>query len=306
MRAVWLDRESIDQGDLDISQLEQAFDSLIDYGNTTPEKTLERIQGVDTIITNKVALSATILEKASSLRQILVTATGLDHIDTDWCKKNNIKVIHATNYGSETVAQHTMMLVLMLARNQKHYLAEVSQGAWSRHEQFSIFDKPIINLAQQTLAVVGFGPIGQEVTRLAKCFGMKVMVSERPGNRLCRDGRVLFETCLQQADFISLHCPLTSETNKMINAKTLSMMKSTACLINTARGGLVDEDALKMALENKIIRGAALDVLSQEPPSAGHPLLALSHDALIITPHQAWASLDARQNIIDQLVARLK
>lgn len=302
MHAVWLDEGSINQGDLDVSALESAFSTFERYPHTSQEEVPARIKNAQLIICNKVILSEASLQSAKKLKVILVTATGVDHIDLKGCQKNAIAVFHAKDYGIDTVAQHTLMLLLMLARQQKHYQREMSRGAWSRQPQFALFDQPILDVSGQTLGVVGFGKIGQKVASLAKAFGMTVLVAERKGASTKRSDRVLFADCLAQSDFVTLHCPLTEETHQMMNHNAWKLMKPSSFFINTARGALVDEESLKLALEQNLISGAALDALSIEPPLPTHPLVALNHPRLILTPHQAWASQGARQCIIDQTV----
>ncbi|MBV9211011.1 MAG: glycerate dehydrogenase, partial [Acidobacteria bacterium] len=210
------------------------------------------------------------------------------------------------NYATHAVPEHALMLMLALSRNLISYRGEVLSGAWQGSRQFCVFGEPIRDLHGRRLGIIGHGALGRAVEKLAQAFGMRVSISERKGAAEVRDGRVSFEEILRESDIISLHCPLTLETRNLIGAAELEMMRADALLINTARGGLVDEAALAKALVEQRIGGAGFDVLSEEPPRAGNPLLDLRLPNFILTPHIAWASREAMQALADQLIDNLE
>lgn len=301
MKAVFLDYASLDQKDLDFGELQQTFDELTLYPTTSVEQLSSRIQQVDVIITNKVVLDAETLKKCNQLKLILISATGTNNVDLEQAKRQNIVVCNCQAYGTSAVAQHTLMLMLNLSTSFLKYQNAVQQGVWNQSSQFCLLDFPIVELAGKTLGIVGYGELGQAVAKLAQAFGMQVLVANLP-NRPQHAAGVNFTELVKQVDFLSLHCPLTDETRNLVDAKILNCMKSSAFLINCARGGIVNEKDLKMALLQGKIAGAAMDVLSVEPPKQGNILLDPNIPNLIITPHNAWGSVDARQRIVTQLV----
>jgi len=241
-------------------------------------------------------------EACPELKTIAVVATGLNNIDLGAAKAHDIKVMNVTNYGRSTVAQHTMALILALATWLLDYNRDARNGQWAKSDMFCLMDYPIMELEGKTLGIVGYGDLGQGVAERAKAFGMNIVLGCRPGQEPGEvDGypRVPLDDLLMQADVLSLHCLLTEETHNMIGARELGLMKSSALLINTSRGGLVDESALADALRNGDIAGAGFDVLTEEPPRNGNPLLADDIPNLILTPHSAWASREARQRIVE-------
>ncbi|MCC2616277.1 D-2-hydroxyacid dehydrogenase [Aestuariibacter halophilus] len=270
----------------------QCFDA------TAPEQVMSRIDGAQVVLSNKVVLDAATIEAASQLEYIGVLATGTNNVDVDAALNGGITVRNVEGYGTASVAQHTLMLMLNLMRRYRHYQRAVDTGQWSRAEQFCLMDEPLRDLNDKHLVIVGYGELGQEVARLARAFDMKVSIAARPGQPVS-DGREALDTLLPEADIVSLHCLLSEQTRQLINAQRLQRMKPSAVLINTARGGLIDELALADALASGTIGGAGLDVLSQEPPAADHPLLRYRGDNLLITPHNAWASQAARQRLLD-------
>ncbi|WP_298142562.1 2-hydroxyacid dehydrogenase [uncultured Acinetobacter sp.] len=304
MQAVFLDYQSLDQNDLDFSGLSQVFSHLALFASTTPEDVLSRIQNVDVVMTNKVKLDAAVLKQCPQLKLILISATGTNNVDLAQARAQGIVVCNCQGYGTAAVAQHTLMLMLNLATSFLKYDRAVRDGKWQQAQQFCLLDFPICELSGKTLGIVGFGELGQAVAKLAEAFGMKILVAQLP-NRPEVQGRVALNELLAQVDFLSLHCPLTDETRDLIAEAELSKMKPSAFLINCARGGIVNEAALKAALINKSIAGAATDVLSVEPPVAGNLLLDNSIPNLIITPHSAWGSVDARQRIVTQMIENL-
>ncbi|MDR9414282.1 MAG: 2-hydroxyacid dehydrogenase [Spiribacter sp.] len=303
--AVLLDRETLDLGDLDLSALESATGGLTSYERTEPSQVADRIHDASIVIVNKVVLDAEILARCPSLRLICVIATGVNNIDTAAARAQGITVVNCQAYGTDSVAQHTLTLMLALATQLIPYRDAVRAGRWEQAPNFCFLDYPIIELAGRRLLVVGHGELGSAVARLAEAFGMEVLIAERPGSTEARPGRVLFEEALPTADFVTLHCPLTDQTRNLINAETLRAMKTTAFVINTARGGIVNEADLAEALRLGEIAGAGMDVLTQEPPRDGNPLLAADIPNLIVTPHSAWGSRTARQRIVDQTVENI-
>lgn len=300
MRACFLDAGSV--GDrLDWSRLEDAADEWHWYHATTPNKLQERIADVDVIVTNKVVIDRQAIEAATDLKLICLTATGTNNIDVDAAAERGIPVINVTGYATAAVSQHVLALMLAFATRWHDYDAAVAQGAWQRAEFFAMHDYPIEELDGATLGVVGYGELGAAVARLAEAFGMRVLIAERPGADHVREHRVPFEEVLAASDYLTLHCPLTECTRGLIDAAALARMKNSAVIINTARGGVIDSRALIDALDNGVIAGAAVDVLDNEPPRDGHPLIEHKPANLIITPHTAWASRAARQRAIDRV-----
>ncbi|WP_180177755.1 2-hydroxyacid dehydrogenase [Acinetobacter sp. YH01005] len=305
MKAVFLDYQSLDKQDLDFSGLDAQFDELTLYPATTASEVAQRIQGADVIISNKVHINAEHMQLNPQLKLILISATGTNNVELVHAQQQGIVVCNCQAYGTAAVAQHTLMLMLNLATSFRQYDRAVQQGNWQKADQFCLLDFPIIELAGKTLGIVGYGELGQAVAHLAKAFGMKIMIGALP-NRPMAAERVVFSEMLAQVDFLSLHCPLTDETRDLLNHESLAQMKASAFVINCARGGVVNESALAEALKSGKIAGAATDVLTVEPPKQGNVLLDPSIPNLIITPHSAWGSVDARQRIVQQLVENVE
>ena len=301
-QAVFLDFASTSRNDLDLSKLKAACPSLILHAHTTLEQRIEHVGKANIIISNKVVLDKPLFDALHpQIKLICVAATGTNNIDLAAAKTYGIPVTNIRNYASRSVAEHTVGLIFSLARQIPAYQQAVRRGDWTKSQQFCLLDYPITELAGKTLGLIGYGALGKATAQLAEAVGLKVLVAERPDLSLVRSGRVKFDALLAQADIVSLHCPLTPETHHFINAKRLKQMKSSAWLINTARGALVEPHDLIQALREQWIAGAALDVLSTEPPALHEPLLQAKLANLIITPHVAWASQAARQTLIDQL-----
>lgn len=299
-RAVFLDHASLDLGDLDLAPLQQVFDTLHLHAQTPPELIIERLQGALVVISNKVQLDATTLAACPDLKLILIAATGSNNVDLAAARAQGIAVSNCQGYGTPAVAQHTLMLLLALATRLPDYQQAVTAGRWQHASQFCLLDYPIMELHGKTLGLLGHGELGSAVGRLAEAFGMRVLLGQLPG-RPARSDRLPLDELLPQVDALSLHCPLNEHTRDLIGADQLQAMKPNALLINTARGGLVNEQALADALRSGHLGGAACDVLSSEPPQADNPLLASNIPRLIITPHCAWGSREARQRIVGQL-----
>lgn len=284
-----------------------------EYPLTAPEQVVERLKDATIAITNKVALRGEQLAHLPKLQMIAEAATGTDNLDLDGCHAHGIVVSNIRGYAAHTVPEHALMLMLALRRQLLAYRADLAAGKWQQARQFCFFDHPIRDLHGSTLGLIGRGSIGQGVARLGEAFGMRVLWGEHKGVGVdaaqVRPGYVPFSTLLAEADVLSLHCPLTAATRGMIGADELHAMKPDAILINTARGGLVDETALAQALQQGEIAGAGFDVLSSEPPSADHPLLApelLTLPNFILMPHVGWASDAAMQALADQLIDNIE
>lgn len=299
-RAVFLDHASLDLDDLDMAPLRQVFSDLHLHAQTPPELIIERLQGAQVVISNKVLLDASTLAACPDLKLILIAATGSNNVDLAAARVQGIAVSNCQGYGTPAVAQHTLMLLLALATRLPDYQQAVTAGRWQHASQFCLLDYPIMELHGKTLGLLGHGELGSAVGRLAEAFGMRVLLGQLPG-RPARSDRLTLDELLPQVDALSLHCPLNEHTRDLIGADQLQAMKPNALLINTARGGLVNEQALADALRSGHLGGAACDVLSSEPPQADNPLLAGDIPRLIITPHCAWGSREARQRIVGQL-----
>lgn len=273
-----------------------------EYAVTAPEEIVPRLQGVSIAIINKVPMRESTLAALPDLKLIAVAATGTDVVDKAYCKTKGIIVSNIRNYAFNTVPEHVFALAFALRRNLMAYRDDVRAGRWQECDQFCFFDHPIRDMRGSTIGIVGYGAIGKAVGRIAEAFGVKVL----PFDVFPQPGLVDLETLLRESDIITLHAPLTPETKNMIGARELKMMKRDAILINTGRGGLVDEAALADALTEKTIGGAGFDVLTVEPPKQGNILLDLRLPNLIVTPHVAWASLEAMQILADQLIDNIE
>lgn len=303
-KGVILDLDSLHPEDLRLDGLFGTLSEWDLHGHTRPEQLPERLAGCDLVITNKCPLDADTLA-ASRLRLVCVAATGTNNVDLEAARRLGIRVCNVTAYATPSVAEHTLALILSLTRRLREQ-AHAARERWSQSEQFCVLDHPVSELSGRTLGIVGYGELGQAVARLGKAFGMRVRIARRPGELDTRPGRVPLAELLESADVLSLHCPLTPRTQGLIDAGALQRMQPHALLINTARGGLVDENALLEALRAKRLGGAALDVLAQEPPPADHPLLTAGLPNLIVTPHVAWAARQARQRLVDELQANIE
>ncbi len=303
-RACFLDTGSLGP-DLDFSTLREAAGDWTWHDNTNPEQVPERLAGVEVAVSNKVPIDADTIGAASALRLICVAATGVNNIDLEAAAAHDVTVCNATGYATPAVVQHVFALLLALATRLEHYHAAARDGRWAAHPFFCVLDEPITELAGRTLGIVGHGELGRGVAGVARVLGMEVLVAARRGAP-AREGRIAFDELLERADAISLHCPLTDETRGLIGADELRRMKSTAFLINTARGGIVDEPALADALRAGEIAGAGFDVLTGEPPRNGNVLLEPGIPNLIVTPHTAWATQAARQRLVEQVAANIR
>ncbi len=304
MLGVFLDRDTVDTGDLDLSRLRAAMPAwrLFDVEDAVPID--GRLAGATVVVTNKVLLDSARLEAASGLRLVCVAATGTNNVDLEAARRLGIVVSNVRGYATPAVVQHVFALILALSTRLLDYREAVRAGRWHLSRQFCLLDFPIREIAGKTLGIVGYGELGRGVARIAGAFGMEVLVARRPGSSPTPD-RIPLTELLPRVDVLSLHCPLTPQTRGLIGERELALMRSDALLINTARGGIVDEGALAVALRDGRLGGAGIDVLSREPPVEGNPLLAPEIPNLIVTPHSAWASREARQRLVDEIASNI-
>jgi glycerate dehydrogenase len=279
---------------------------FVEYEKTAVAEIVPRLQGASVAITNKVPLRADTLQQLPQLKLIAVAATGYDVVDVAFCKERGIAVANIRNYAVHTVPEHAFALILALRRNILAYRQDVENGVWNRSEQFCFFTHDIGDLHGATLGIIGEGAIGQATAAIGRAFGMRVLFADHPPPKMQGVTFTPHDQVLAEADVISLHCPLLPATRNLINADAFRKMKRNALLINTARGGLVDEAALVQALELGLIAGAGFDVLTVEPPKDGNPLLDLRRLNFILTPHVAWASDGAMQFLADQLIDNIE
>ena len=276
--------------------------TLSSYGTTEAHETLERIRGADIVITNKVVISAQAFAENPQLKLVAVTATGVNNVDVEAAKQNGTAVCNIRAYGNESVAEHAFMMMITLMRNLPAYQRDVAAGLWENSPFFCHLGAPMRDLNGKTLAIFGRGNIGKTLATYAQAFKMNVVFAEHKNAQSVRDGYVSFDEAIRSADVVSLNCPLTPQTANMIGEAELQQMKPGTILINCGRGGLVDEAALVAALKYGQIGGAGFDVLTQEPPRDGNPLLKARLPNLIVTPHIAWASQEAANRLFDILL----
>jgi len=295
----------LDRGTLGVPLRAASFPhSYTEYDSTSVDQIVERLADADIAIINKVQVRAASLEKLPKLKLIAVAATGTDCVDKVYCKEHGIPISNIRNYAVNTVPEHTLALIFALQRSLIPYTLDVRRGKWQTIDQFCYFDHSIRDIAGSTLGLIGYGALGKSVATRAEALGMKVIATDA----MDFPGKVDLDTILTQSDIVSLHCPLTDGTRNMIGAAEFKKMKKSAILINTARGGLVDEAALIDALKSGEIAGAGFDVLTVEPPKAGNILLDQGADLpnLIITPHVAWASHEAMTGLAEQLMENIE
>jgi len=314
MRAVFLDFDTVGPGDIDIAPLLELLPGLKLYSHTRPGQIAERIDGAEVVLINKVRLDATLLSDAEDLRLVCLAATGTDNVDLVAAREQRIAICNIRDYCTPSVAQHVFALILTLTNHLLEYRALLRSRAWGDSAQFCLLDFPIRELDGKMLGIVGLGALGSAVARVSMSFGMQVIAAQQPyserGVSPEPEGaggieRVAFDDMLSRSHIVSLHCPLTPETANLIDASALARMRNDALLINTARGGLVDSDALIAALRDGAIAGAGIDVLRQEPPLDPEPLVDADLPNLIVTPHVAWAAREARQRAVDEMAANV-
>lgn len=304
-KGVFLDLASLAESDLVLDELQQCLPEWQMYSATSAEQRSSRIVDAEVVVVNKVVLDEPILRAAVNLKLICITATGTNNIDLATAAELGITVCNVTAYATESVAQHVMAVMLAHHTRLMDYHQAVLRGDWSRSTQFCLLDYPVRELSEMTLGIVGYGELGRGVEKLAKAFGMQVLVAQREGGD-AQPGRVVLDELLPQIDVLTLHVPLAENTLHLIDERRLQLMRQHALLINTARGAVVENAALATALREGVIGGAAMDVLDQEPPPLDHPLLAADIPNLILTPHTAWAGRRARQNVVDLTVANIQ
>jgi glycerate dehydrogenase len=305
MRSVFLDYATVSYGgDLDPARLLATLPGLELRAHTPQESVAATIADAGIVLVNKLRLERAALAGAPGLRAIALAATGTNNVDLVTARERGIAVCNLHDYCTASVVQHVFAMLLTLTHRLRDYDALVRAGAWQRGEQFCLLDFPVRELAGRRLGIVGLGTLGSGVARVAEAFGMQVLVAQRPGAGP-RAGRLPLDELLPQVDVLSLHCPLTPDTQGLIGTERLARMRPDAILVNTARGALVDSAALAAALRAGRLGGAAIDVLPEEPPVNGNPLLALDLPNLIVTPHVAWAAREARQRCIDEMAANL-
>jgi glycerate dehydrogenase len=305
MRGVVLDLDTLHPQDLDLQALRDCLTEWSFFDQTLSQQVADRIADAQVVVTNKVRLTAEQIYNAGALQLICVAATGTDNIDLTGARQAGIVVSNARDYATASVAEAVFALLLTLTRQLDSYRTKVAAGHWSQSPHFCLFDTPIEELYGKTLGIVGYGVLGRAVAQRAEAFGMHVQIAQRLyGDPL--DGRVPLAELLATSDVISLHCPLSDFTRHLIGPVQLQAMKRSAILINTARGGIVDEVALVDALEQEWIAGAGVDVLSQEPPAASNPLINCRSPRLVLTPHVAWASRNARQRLVGEIIENIR
>ena len=300
---VALDGHPLNPGDLEWKPIE-ALGELKVYPRSTPDEAVERAAGADILIVNKVVIREKELSALPDLKYVGITATGYNNIDTEAFKKHSVLASNVPDYGSFGVAQHAMALLLSLSNRVYYHFQDVLEGKWFESGDFSYTSAPIIELAEKKIGLVGLGKIGYKMGVMAESMGMYVGYYSRSARQSSWEFHEDLQSLLETSDVISLHVPLTEDTHEIINARTLSMMKKGAILVNTSRGQLINENDLLHALESRQIAGAGLDVLTEEPPAVDHPLVMARN--CIVTPHNAWASRESRQRIMDILAGNIR
>ena len=286
----------LQNNDISLECFEKFFE-VMKYHLTPDEKAIERIGDAEIVLCNKVKITREVMEKCPNIEYIGLFATGYNNIDTECAKEKGIAVCNAGSYSTEAVSQHTFALILYFFNKVAQYNKAVSDGEWSHSETFSYFPYTVSELAGKTMAVIGYGSIGKQTAKLADDFGMKVIISTRTKPENCKYEQVTTEEAFKRADVLTVHCPLTPQTENLICRKNLELMKPSAIVINTARGGIVNEQELADALNNGVIAGAGLDVLREEPMSETTPLKNAKN--CIITPHIAWAGIETRKRVVE-------
>lgn len=305
MKIVVLDGYTMNPGDLDWAPL-KALGTCILHHRSTPDQVVDRAADAEIILTNKVVISAEIMAALPKLRYIGVTATGVNIVDLEAAQERDIVVTNIPGYSTDSVAQLTFALLLEMVQQVGHHSQRVKEGAWVSCKDFSFYDSPLTELAGKTFGIVGYGQIGQRVAAIARAFGMRLLVQTAHPEKYKKESGIEFvdvDRLFSDSDVISLNCPLTPDTEQLVNTARLARVKQGALLINTGRGQLVNETAVADALENGYLGGYATDVLTQEPPPADNPLLQAPQ--CIITPHLAWATVEARKRLLETVVANV-
>jgi glycerate dehydrogenase len=301
-RIVFLERDTI-QADFRRPTFDHEW---VEYADTLPPEVVERVQSATVIISNKLSLGEPQLAHAPDVKLIAIAATGSDCVDLDYCRRRGIIVCNVRGYAVNSVPEHVLMLILALRRNLLLYRQDVQAGKWQQSKQFCLLSYPLQDIKSSTLGIIGYGSIGKSMAQLGESVGMKVLIAEHQNAKSIRAGRTAFDEVLALSDVVTLHCPLTDETRDMFGRREFEKMKQGALLINTARGALIQDEALIVALREGLIAGAASDVLRDEPPREGSALLDLNLANFIVTPHVAWASDEAMQALADQVIDNLE
>jgi len=304
VRAVFLDYETVSNGDLDCSGLTAVMPGLQIYGSTSDSEAAARIADAEIVLLNNFVLTRALVLGATHLKLIALAATGTDNVDLTAAHERGVGVCNVRGYCSRSVMQQVWAMILGLTQRLEEFTRRAKDGSWERSGAFDYFEHPIRELAGLTFGVVGWGELGQAAAGAAAAFGMRVVIANRPG-AAHETGRFDLDQVLAMSDVLSLHCPLNEATRGMIGARELALMKPDALLINTARGGLIDSHALAAALKAHRLGGAGIDVLPQEPPVDGDPLLDPDIPNLLLTPHVAWAAREARQRCLDEIAANV-
>lgn len=305
MKSVFLDFATLSNGDLDTRTLELAAPGLTLLDAARQEEVAERIAGHAVVMTNKLRIDRALIQASPALRCIALSATGTNNVDLEAAREHGVAVCNVTDYCTPSVVQHVLGVLLCLTHQLREYSRQAVDGTWGQGRHFTILNHPIRELRGLTLGVVGWGVLGRAVAAACEtALGMRVLIANRPGGETIA-GRVDLDELLRVADVVTLHCPLTPATTGMIDARRLGLMKPDAILINTARGALIDIAALAAALRARQLGGAAIDVLPQEPPVDGSPLLAADLPSLLVTPHIAWAAIESRQRCLDEVAANV-
>ena len=310
MRTVFLDFDSLHPSDLDTAAFESRLENVDYWSQSQPKEIVSRLKDAEVAVVNKLRLGAEEFAQLPQLKLICLAATGSDNIDLDAARENAIAVANIRDYCSASVAQHVFTLLLTLNQKLDTYRTQVNGGQWSVSVEFCLLEPTFTELDNKILGIVGYGTLGRRVAAIGNAFGMRVMAASRAGKTAKITEQNVQPATLEQifsaADVISLHCPLNSTTENLINEQALNAMQQHALLINTARGGLIDSVALVKALSEGHIAGAAVDVLREEPPVNGDPLLSTQLPNLIVTPHMAWAAREARQRALDQILSNIE
>ncbi len=305
-RCVFLDRDSIDCHDLDLSAIESDT-RLTSFTSCNSDEVLTKSTGADILIVNKVQLTRDHFEHLPDLKLVCIIATGTNNVDLAAASDHGVVVCNVQNYAAASVSQHVFLLILSLIRRFTEYQSDIKQGAWQEQDQFCLLSHRMEELNGKTLGLIGYGHIAKAVEKIALAFGMKVIIAQSLAPHAVETpGRLPLDEVLQTADIISLHCPLSEQTRNLITGKQFALMKSSALIINAARGGIVNEADLLDALHDGQIAGAGIDCLEHEPPLPDDPLMAAALPQLIITPHNAWGTLQARQRLVDGVAGNIR
>lgn len=305
LKIVFLDRDTIGPS---VEILRPAFNhEWVEYGKTAPDDVAARLEGADIAITNKAPIRVAAIDGLTRLKMIAVAATGYDVVDVAACRSRGIIVSNVRGYAVNTVPEHTFSLIFALRRSIVAFRQDVIDGEWQRANQFCFFNHPIRNLAGSTIGIFGRGVLGQSVAHIARSLGMKTLFAARKGTQAAGPLYTAFEEVLERSDILTLHMPLTPETRNMIAMPEFRRMRRRPLIVNTARGGLVDEADLVKALDEGLVGGIGFDVLTSEPPKADNPLLrVLDRPNVIVTPHVAWASDEAMQALWNQVIGHIE